>query len=104
MFNNLIFLQNNKLEVEELYYFITSKYEKYEGNIVPNEPILVTQSNYNGKNFDLLIMIPIKDSSDEYDAIFVQIGLNKKSSDIKALVKDILKNDTKYKNGFGQAF
>ena len=90
--NNLNFNEDNILEVEELYDFRYCRYEKYFENIVPNEPIIITQRNFYGKNFDLLILMPVKNTFDTYDAIFIQIGLNKALKDIKYLSSDIKKN------------
>ena len=48
------------LEVEELYQFIISKYERYSGELINNKPIIITQNNFRGKFYDILILIPIK--------------------------------------------
>ena len=95
---NLQFSKENILEVEEIYEFINSKYDRYNGVFQKNKPILITQANYKGKNYDLLLLIPLE-HSDNYFAIFIQIGLNKKKADIIKLVNDILNNHNKYKKG-----
>ena len=95
---NLYFEKQNQLEVNELYYFISSKYDKLEQNIIINKPILITQSNFRGKFYDLIILIPIT-NTENYEAIFVQIGLNKKKDEIKILQEDIAKNHNKYRKG-----
>ena len=96
--NNLKFINNNRLEVEEIYEFINSKYERYSGNIQKNKPIIITQANYKGKNYDLLILNP-KENSDNYDAVFIQYGLNKQKNEIKKLIFDISNNKSRYKKG-----
>ena len=96
--NNLQFNKENTLEVEEIYEFINSKYERYNKSILKNKPILITQTNYKGKNYDLLILIPIE-NTDNYIAIFIQIGLNKQKNDIIKLVNDISNNTNQYIKG-----
>ena len=95
---NLQFTKDNILEVEEIYEFINSKYERFNESIQKGEPIIITQTNYKGKNYDLLVLIP-KENSDNYDAVFIQIGLNKQKNDIIELMNDISNNDSKYKKG-----
>ena len=95
---NLQFVKENRLEIEEIYEFINSKYDRYNGNIKKDNPLIITQSNYKGKNYDLLILIPLE-NSEYYVAIFIQIGLNKIKADIVKLVDDILNNHKKFKDG-----
>ena len=95
---NLQFFNENRLEVNEINGFIDSKFDKFNGNIQKNKPIIITQTNYKGKNYDLLILIPLE-NSENYVAIFIQIGLNKKKADIIKLVDDISNNGNRYKNG-----
>lgn len=96
--SNIYFVKQNQLEVEELYDFICSKYEKIENKIEPKMPIIITQSNFKGKFYDIIILIPIP-NTDSYDAIFVQIGLNKTITEINKLQKDIAINHNKYRDG-----
>ena len=86
------------MQVEELYYFICSKYEKLEKKIEHKKPIIITQNNFKGKFYDIIILIPIP-NTDYFDSVFVQIGLNKKYTEISTLQKDIATNHHKYKNG-----
>ena len=95
---NLHFLDVNIIEVEELYQFINSKYEKHPHELLCNEPIIITQSNYNGKYYDIIILVPIN-INDEYEAIFVQIGLNKTKKEVQVLENDIKRNKLSYING-----
>ena len=46
---NLQFINENRLEVNEIYEFIDSKFDKFNGNIQKNKPIIITQTNYKGK-------------------------------------------------------
>jgi hypothetical protein len=96
--NNLLFSEENMLEVEELYQFIISKYERYSGELINNKPIIITQNNFRGKLYDILILIPINDKGD-YDAIFIQIGLNKTKQEVMKLENDINQNKSKYIKG-----
>ena len=96
--NNLLFSEENMLEVEELYQFIISKYERYSGELINNKPIIITQNNFRGKFYDILILIPINDKGD-YDAIFIQIGLNKTKQEVMKLENDINQNKSKYIKG-----
>ena len=96
--DNLQFIKENILGVEQIYQFINLKFERYRGNIQKNKPIIITQANYKGKNYDLLILVP-KENSDNYDAVFIQIGLNKQKNDIIKLENDISNNKSAYKKG-----
>ena len=96
--NNLFFVKDNQLEVEEIYEFINSKYDRYNKAIHKDKPIIITQTNYKGKNYDLLILIPIENTNN-YDGVFIQIGLNKKKDEIIKLVKDISGNSFNYIKG-----
>ena len=54
--------------------------DKFKGIINQNDNYLVCQKNYNGKNYDLLIIQSLKESK---VAIFVQIGVDKIQKNIQ---------------------
>ena len=97
--DNIKFEKENQLEVKELYYFRESEYEKYNGTINKNKPIIITQSNFKGKFYDLLFLMPI---NKKYDAVFIQIGLDKDKKTILELKNDIEQNSNEYKKGIKQ--
>lgn len=67
--------------------------DKFKGIIDQNDNYLVCQKNYNGENYDLLIIQSLKESK---VAIFVQIGVDKKSSDISKQLNDLKDNSKEY--------
>ena len=55
---DLVFQEENKLEVNEIFKFKYFQYDKTTKNFDQSKPIIITQENYLGKNYDLLILIP----------------------------------------------
>ena len=94
---NLIFKEGNRLEVEEIYQFKNSKFEKTNNKIDPLFPIIITQENYLGKNYDLLILKQTLNSS--YIAYFIKIGIDITEKHIKTIEKDLIENEKNYKSG-----
>jgi hypothetical protein len=95
---DLEFTEENKLEVEEIFQFKNNTFDKTNKLINKNESIIITQENYLGQNYDLLILIPIK-SLNSYKAYFIQIGTNKKRTQICKIKADLNENESKYKEG-----
>ena len=63
-----------------------------------NKPIIITQENYLGQNYDLLILMPMPFIS-AYNAYFIQIGTNKTKAQIDTIKKDLNENESNYKIG-----
>ena len=84
---NLQFTKNNKKEIENISDLEMKHYQnpelKVENN---NQAILITQSNYRGQNYDLLILSKIEGI---HYSDFVQIGVNKTASEIKSILQNI---------------
>ena len=95
---DLIFTEENRLEVKEIYQFQYNKFDQTNKLYNKNKPIIITQENYFGKNYDLLILIPIPEKN-AYKAYFIQIGTNKTKSQIDFIFKDLNENQTSYKKG-----
>ena len=95
---DLIFTEENRLEVNEIYQFQYNKFDKTNKSFDKSKPIIITQENYLGKNYDLLILIPIHDKN-AYKAYFIQIGTNKTKSQIDFIFKDLNENQKSYKKG-----
>ena len=95
--NNLVFKEENRLEVEEIYKFQSCIFNRTNKKIDPDFPIIITQENYLGKNYDLLILMPSLNKS--YIAYFIQIGTDKTKKQIETINTDLKQNDKKYKNG-----
>ena len=96
--NDLIFIEENKLEIYEIFQFKYSKYNKTNKIINKNEPIIITQENYMGKNYDLLILVPMP-YINSYKAYFIQIGTNKNKIQINDIKKDLNDDQINYKKG-----
>ena len=99
---DLKFKEENKLEVAEIFQFKNNAFDKTDSLIDKNESIIITQENYLGQNYDLLILIPIK-SLNSYKAYLIQIGTNKRKAQITTIKADLNENKSKYIEGF-QAF
>ena len=95
--NDLNFEDSNRLEVEEIYEFNSSSYEKTEKTINKNKSIIICQNNYLGKFYDLLILVPTILLS--LNAYFIQMGTNKNKKQIDTIKNDIEVNEKNYKNG-----
>ena len=93
---NLKFQETNIKEVEEISDFKENNinYNSIFQDIDKDKPILITQKNYFGKFYDLLIII-------RYNNIvysnFIQIGLDKDMSKINDILTDITLNENLYK-------
>lgn len=59
--------------------------------------ILLTQDNYLGPNYDLLILEPIENYN--FIANFIQIGTDKSKKQIEIIEADLKENETNYKSG-----
>ena len=94
---NLVFNEENRLEVEEIYEFQSCKFKKTNKKINPDFPIIITQENYLGKNYDLLILMPYSEKS--YIAYFIQIGTDKTKKQIETINSDLKENKKDYKKG-----
>ena len=94
-FKFLEFPDNNKLLVEEIF---DLKYNKNDisSNLNIKKPIIIRQKNFKGKYYDLLFILNI---NDKIYAIFIQIGLSKKGSDINTYLKNLIDNEEEYKEG-----
>ena len=95
---DLEFTEENKLEVEEIFQFKNNAFDKTNKVIDKNKPIIITQENYLGQNYDLLILIP-KKSLNSYKAYFIQIGTNKTKTQIDIIKTDLKEKESKYKEG-----
>ena len=95
---DLEFTEENKLEVEEIFQFKNNTFDKTNKLIDKDKPIIITQENYLGQNYDLLVLIPIQ-SLDSFLAYFIQIGTNKTSTQINIIKTDLNENKSKYKDG-----
>ena len=95
---DLEFTEENKLEVEEIFQFKNNTFDKTNKLIDKDKPIIITQENYLGQNYDLLVLIPIQ-SLNSFLAYFIQIGTNKTSTQINIIKTDLNENKSKYKDG-----
>ena len=93
---NLSFKEQNKLEVNEINKFKLSCYNKVETKIDLFSPIIITQENYLGPNYDLLILLPsIKFT---FDAYFIQFAIDINENKIKEIENDLNDNIKNYKS------
>ena len=95
---DLNFKEDNIFEVEEIYKFKDSSYNKIQKNFDKKMPIIITQKNYQGKNYDLLILIP-NTISNSYKAYFIQIGVDKTKEQITEIRQDLNENESEYEEG-----
>ena len=76
--NSIFFKEENIIEVDEINKLKNNySLDKFKGKIVKEDNYLICQKNYNGENYDLLIIQSLKDSK---IAIFTQIGVDKKEA------------------------
>ena len=94
---DLKFIEDNKLEVEEIFQFKNNAFDK-NNKLNKNKSIIITQENYLGQNYDLLILIPTS-SINAYNAYFIQIGTNKTKTQINTIKTDLNENESKYIEG-----
>ena len=95
---DLNFEEENKLEVYEIIQFKLSSYDKTDKIYDKKKPIIITQENYLGENYDLLILIPMP-YTNGYKAYFTQIGTNKTKIQINTIQDDLNENKKQYKDG-----
>ena len=91
----LIFPENNKLKIDEIYKLKSNIDDKRNG-LKLEEPIIIRQLVFKGKYYDLLLIL---NKDDKKIAIFVQIGLSKTGNEITIYVKNLINNNEMYKKG-----
>ena len=92
--NSLFFKEENLIEVEEINKLKNIySLDKFKGKINEEDNYLICQKNYNGENYDILIIQSLKKSK---IAIFCQIGVDKKETDILKQLKDLKENSQNY--------
>lgn len=88
---NLSFTKNNIKEIQNISDLENENYQCTKFIIdKKNNPILLTQSNYYGPNYDLLIIS--KHEKINYSD-FIQIGVNKTNKEISDILKNLQKNE-----------
>ena len=90
------FKEKNFIEIEEINKIKDFMQINYSYHLNNNENLLITQKNYYGQNYDLLIIQKI---DNKINAIFVQIGLDKTKTEIKKIKTDLVENINEYKKG-----
>ena len=92
---DLKFDKNNIKEVNEISNFKEKNinYNSLFNNINKEKPILITQFNYFGKFYDLLIIIK---HNDNFYSNFIQIGVDKNQNDIDIILNDLNENKSSY--------
>ena len=93
-FDFIQFPENNKLIVREIYELKNNI--NVNKNITISKPIIIKQTNFKGKFYDLLIII---NKDDKRCAIFIQIGLDKTGTDINNYFNNLIKNANRYMKG-----
>ena len=94
-FEFINFPPNNKIKVDNIYDLRFN--ETFGGKMVdPEKPIIIRQKDQGGKFYDLLLIL--RNEGKNY-AIFIQIGLTKRGTDINRYLVNLTKNDKNYKNG-----
>ena len=89
--------EKNLLELEKIVNFKNKNIKKTENIIKKGFPIVVTQKDFTGEHYDLLILFPFKvDNHNFYIAYMAQIGLNKIKSQIETIRKDFKNNANNY--------
>ena len=94
---NLHFEEENRVEVKDINDLKESKFLSTNNKFNLFSPVIITQENYLGTNYDLLILIPSINES--FEAYFIQIGTNKNNSQINKIMDDLYNNEINYKNG-----
>ena len=94
---NLCFKEENRLEIKEINQLKESKFLGTNNKLDLFSPVIITQENYLGPNYDLLILIPSINMS--FSAYFIQIGTDKNESQINKINDDLSKNEDNYKIG-----
>ena len=88
------FPEKNKIRIKDI--FSIKSYEGNTNKIEDDKNVIIRQSQFNGKYYDLLLIIKIEDK--RY-AIFIQIGLSKKGSEIVKYFNNLSKFCINYKKG-----
>ena len=102
-FECIQFPENNKLKVKNIYDLKFYKKEtnennkkKQEINVNINDPIIIKQEDFEGKYYDLLLILS---KNGKNYAIFIQIGLNMTGYKINSNLENLTNNEEKYKEG-----
>ena len=100
LWNNQLGLDNipeyNKIIVNDIYSIKSFKDGGY--NVEKNNTIIIRQSNFNGKYYDLLL---IMNDKDKRIAIFIKIGTNKTRYEINLYYNNLIRYHDEYKSGIG---
>ena len=96
-FDFIKFPEKNKLIVKNIYDLKNNDDKSL--NVEEGQPIIIRQKDFVGKYYDVLIIINYKGQN---YAIFIQIGLSKKGTDINTYFQNLISNSEKYKNGVGK--
>ena len=94
---NLTFKEENRLEVYEINNLKKSNSKGANNKFNLLSPVIITQENYLGPNYDLLILKPSINIS--FTAYFIQIGTDKNEKQILTIMDDLNKNEANYKSG-----
>ena len=100
LWNNTLGLENfpekNKIKVNDIF---SIKYYDGDGYKVENKkPIIIRQSQFTGKYYDLLLII---NNNGKNYGIFIQIGINKTRFEIYNYYNNLIKYNDEYKTGIG---
>lgn len=95
-FNYLIFPENNKIKIKEIYHLKDNK--DVISNLTSSKPIIIRQTIFEGKFYDLMLIL---EQNDKTYAIFIKIGLDKTGNEIKCCIKNIREHHEKYIRGIG---
>ena len=94
-FDFIKFPEENKIKVKEIYELKNNE-KRTKNNVNIKKPIIIRQTLFRGKFYDLLLII--EDKGKKY-AIFIQIGLSKTEIQINTYYKEIADNYEDYKKG-----
>ena len=92
--------EQNLLEVNEIFKFKNDNIVKISQIIENGSPIIITQENFLGESYDLLVLIPKKENDTYiYKAYMTQIGTNKNKEQIDKIKSDFNTDKKKYLSG-----
>jgi len=98
LWNNVLELENfsekNKIKVYDIYSIKSYNGERY--TIEKNKPIIIRQTKFSGKYYDLLLILG---NEGERIGIFIQIGLSKDKFDICKYYNNLYNNSQQYLDG-----
>ena len=94
-FDFINFPENNKLKVKEIY-SLKNDINDCQENIIISKPIIIRQTIFKGKYYDLLIVI---EQNGKIFAVFIQIGLNKTGNEINIYLNNLIKYSKQYEKG-----